>query len=211
MKTLIKEVRGIPRDVQQLIDKRMSEFSSFANKPSDAWFSELCFCLLTSNAKAKTALAVQQELGIKGFHTMPKNKLVTCIKSNKHRFHNTKAARIVEARVHSKNLKSTIQRIAENHGHTVAREWLVDNVKGLGHKEASHFLRNTGHENVAIIDRHILSILEQHKIISSPKDLSPRNYLAIEEKCITLAENLNMSLSRLDLSLWYLKTGQVLK
>jgi N-glycosylase/DNA lyase len=113
--------------------------------------------------------------------------------------------------VHSKNLKSTIQRIAQDHGHTVAREWLVDNVKGLGHKEASHFLRNTGHENVAIIDRHILSVLQEHKVISTPKDLSPRNYLAIEEACISLAEKLNMSLSRLDLSLWYLKTGQVLK
>ncbi len=211
MKTLIKEVRNIPEDVRKVIDQRISEFSSFSSKNGEEWFSELCFCLLTANSKAKTAMAIQKELGARGFSTLSHKKLVGCIKSNKHRFHNTKAARIIEARAHSKNLKSTIQNIVENHGQTVAREWLVDNVKGLGHKEASHFLRNIGYEDVAIIDRHILSILEQHNIISRPKDLSPRNYLAIEEACISLAEKLNMSLSRLDLSLWYLKTGSVLK
>jgi N-glycosylase/DNA lyase len=94
---------------------------------------------------------------------------------------------------------------------TTVRDWLVENVKGIGFKEASHFLRNTGSKDVAILDRHILSLMIEHKIIEKPKTLTPKSYLLIEKKFIKLANRLEITPAKLDLLMWYLKTGEVLK
>ena len=65
-----------------------------------------------------------------------------------------------------------------------AREWLVKNVKGMGYKEASHFLRNIGKgENLAILDRHILKNLLLLGVIEKiPSSISKRRYYEIEKK-----------------------------
>lgn len=211
MQNLQKEVLSIPSNIKSLIEQRLTEFDSFKNKSSEEWFSELCFCLLTANSRAKTALALQKDLGFKGFYALSQENLVSEIKNHKHRFHNTKATRIVEARQHF-NIKNTIQDITNKEGQRSARDWLVKNVKGLGFKEASHFLRNTGHTDVAIIDRHIISILKENNFL--PQDFTvknPKSYFQAESTCENLANKLSMSLSKLDLYLWYLKTGEVLK
>ena len=47
------------------------------------------------------------------------------------------------------------------------------NVKGLGWKESSHFLRNVGYLDVAIIDRHIISNMVDHGILEErPKSIT---------------------------------------
>ena len=56
------------------------------------------------------------------------------------------------------------------------RAWLVDNIKGLGYKEASHFLRNIGFDDYAIIDSHILDLLERYNLIKQPKTLTRKKY-----------------------------------
>lgn len=210
MENLIDNVKSLPLDIKKLIDLRIEEFASFKTKPSNDWFSELCFCLMTANARAKTALAVQRELGANGFLNLSEQELVNVLLKHKHRFHNVKSSRIVEARKHT-NVKETIQDIVLKQGQIQARDWLVKNVKGLGLKEASHFLRNTGHENVAIIDRHIIAILKDNKLLEEDFQVKSSNYLQAEQVCQELGKKLNMSLSKLDLSLWYLKTGEVLK
>ena len=61
------------------------------------------------------------------------------------------------------------------------RAWLVREVKGLGWKEASHFLRNIGFRDLAILDRHILRNLRRHGVIRTiPASLPEKRYLAIE-------------------------------
>lgn len=76
----------------------------------------------------------------------------------------------------------------------------------------SHFLRNVGFTNVAILDRHVLAVLCAHKLIDEvPRSLTRRSYLKIEEKLRKFAQELNLSLGELDLYLWYMKTGDVLK
>ena len=138
---------------------------------------------------------------------MSQDEISNCIKKNKHRFHNNKSRYIVEARKFF-NIKS----ILKNKSELEAREWLVQNVKGLGYKEASHFLRNTGSENLAILDRHILNLMHEHNLINEiPKPLNKTHYLEIESKFNSLASQLNMTPARLDLAMWYLKTGKVLK
>jgi len=88
---------------------------------------------------------------------------------------------------------------------------LVKNVKGLGYKEASHFLRNTGKKNLAIIDFHIIDLLERHRLIEKPKTISKARYLEIEDVLRKLGTKAGLNQSELDLYLWYMETGKVLK
>ena len=94
-----------------------------------------------------------------------------------------------------------------------ARQWLVDNIKGIGWKEASHFLRNIGYLDLAIIDRHILSNMQEHGLIKAneKKGLTKKRYLIYEKILQQIAEEVEMLPGELDLYLWYRKTGKVLK
>ena len=91
------------------------------------------------------------------------------------------------------------------------REWLAKTIKGLGYKEASHFLRNIGFKNLAIIDFHIIDILEKFGIIQKPKTLSKKKYIEIEQVLKKIGECVNLDLDELDLYLWYMETNEVLK
>ncbi len=78
------------------------------------------------------------------------------------------------------------------------REWIVENIKGIGYKEASHFLRNIGfYKNIAILDRHILKNLKLLGVIEEiPETLSKTKYLHIEKKMAEFAKKLGF-LSRI--------------
>ncbi len=91
------------------------------------------------------------------------------------------------------------------------REWLVKTVKGFGMKESSHFLRNVGYESLAIIDFRIIDVLHRYGLIERPKTMSRKKYLEIEEVLRQLAQKVGMSLAELDLYLWYMETGKILK
>jgi N-glycosylase/DNA lyase len=188
--------------IEKIVNLRLKEFAS--NKK---WFSELCFCILTANSKAQTAINIQNELGTKGFLNLSQKNLSSVIKKNKHRFHNNKAKYIIEARKFS-NIKEILRNLDEFE----SREWLVKNIKGIGYKESSHFLRNVGYKNLAILDRHILNFMKENNYIEEiPKSLNKNNYLEIENKFNLIARNLKMDSAELDLYMWHIKTGNVLK
>ena len=131
--------------------------------------------------------------------------MIKCIKRNKHRFHNNKTKYIVEARKY-KNIKTILVKEDD------PREWLVKHIKGLGYKESSHFLRNVGYTDYAIVDRHILNVLLDNKVIKEkPLSLNKKVYLEIEGKLALIGKKLKMNQAKLDLYLWYIKTGKVLK
>jgi N-glycosylase/DNA lyase len=94
-----------------------------------------------------------------------------------------------------------------------AREWLVGNVKGIGYKEAGHFLRNIGfNQDLAILDRHILKNLKKLGVIDPvPESLSRRQYLTTEVKMKEFSEVIGIPMSHLDFVLWYKETGEILK
>lgn len=206
MNYLIKTVRELKKGkLRKIVEERLDSFKKLGKKGSNEWFCELCFCILTANSKARTALSIQEELGSKGFLYKTRESLCKCIKRNKHRFHNIKAKYIIEARKY-KRIKDILKKEKE------PREWLVKNIKGLGYKESSHFLRNVGFTDYAILDRHILNVMEENKIINEkPKNLNRKNYLKIEQKFNSLAKKLKMSPAELDLYMWYTKTGEILK
>jgi N-glycosylase/DNA lyase len=94
------------------------------------------------------------------------------------------------------------------------RDWLVKEkgIKGLCYKEASHFLRNIGFRGYAILDKHVLNCLFELKIIEEPKPPSTRSkYLTVEEKLRQFASAIDIDFDEMDLVLWSIKTGEVLK
>ncbi|VVB76180.1 N-glycosylase/DNA lyase [Candidatus Tiddalikarchaeum anstoanum] len=209
MNKLVSDINDLKRTViKKTVDTRLKEFEELGKKNNDDWFSELCFCILTANSKARTALAIQKELGPKGFCNLNREDISKCIQRNKHRFHNNKSRFIIEAR-QFKNIKTILSQFKDEF---MMREWLVKNVKGLGYKEASHFLRNVGFKNVSILDRHILNLLYENNYITKvPKPLTKKNYFEIEKIFQKLAKEMNMSCAELDLYMWYMKAGEVLK
>jgi N-glycosylase/DNA lyase len=94
------------------------------------------------------------------------------------------------------------------------RDWLARErrIKGLGYKEASHFLRNVGFKGYAILDKHILRSLCELGIISSPQPPTTRaRYLETEDTLRRFAQDVEIDFDELDLVLWSMKTGEILK
>ncbi|MCW4032857.1 MAG: N-glycosylase/DNA lyase [Candidatus Bathyarchaeota archaeon] len=214
-KSLIEEIKRIYHIRQKEIEKRLNEFKEIWNAGTDEdIFSELIFCILTPQSKALTcSYAVericQDKLFLKGNSKQIANGLYDI------RFKNRKAMFIVEARnCFTKDGKISIKsKIEKFRNARTAREWLVQNIKGFGYKEASHFLRNIGRgEELAILDRHILKNLESLGIIKeNPKNLQRKKYYEIENSIIEFTRRIEIPLDHLDLLLWCKETGRVFK
>lgn len=197
-------------EVRSTVEGRVDEFLEVNGKDSHAWFEELVYCLLTAYSSARLGQLCVDALCDRGaLLEGPLEEVVETLRFQGHRFYNKRAEYIVEARRLAPTLKATIQGFGEI---GEARAWLVENIKGLGWKEASHFLRNVGYFDVAIIDRHILANLREHGLIpDDKKGLTKRRYIEYEKILQKMADDLNMSLGEMDLYLWYRKTGEVLK
>ncbi|MFA5303251.1 MAG: N-glycosylase/DNA lyase [Candidatus Nanoarchaeia archaeon] len=196
--------------VKELVNKRLKEFSEKNEKSNDEWYSELCFCILTANSRAKTAINIQNELGYKGFFEKNQQELEKIISKNKHRFSSMKSRYLISARKH-KEIKSKIKKLIPL-GQEAVRNDLAISILGIGLKEASHFLRNIGFFELAILDRHILALLKENEYITEvPKTLTKKEYYRIEKIFQNIASELGMSSAELDLYMWYMRTGEVLK
>lgn len=238
-KQAIKPLKKIYRSKKKEIVSRLKEFERYWSHRSDEEiFSELAFCLLTPQSRAKFCWDAivrlkEQDLLLKGTPKQIKQRL------NYVRFRNKKAEYIVKARkLFTPPLLPPLSRggwggvelnkeVQEGFNHRVSikpllsmftniyecRDWLVENIKGIGYKEASHFLRNIGlGENIAILDRHILKNLHLLGVIDEiPESLSRAKYLQIEKKMSEFAEQIDIPLAHLDLLLWYKETGEIFK
>jgi len=208
MKDLAASIEQLRQsELKKIVDSRICEFRRTGSGSCDDIFKELCFCLLTANYSAAGGMKIQKTID-DGFLTLERAELARKLQELGHRFPNARAGYICEARKHKASLKNVI---ASYRNEADLREWIVKNVKGLGYKEASHFLRNIGFENLAIIDFHIIDILERNGMIKRPKTLTRKQYLEIERVLLALAGRLGISLAELDLYLWYMETGKILK
>ena len=200
---LIEELKK--SNIKETINLRINQFKETGSQPINKIFSELCFCILTANSSAERCISVQNKVNT-GFLELTKENLIQALKKNSCRFHTKRASYILEARKHLKELNNTINQDSQE-----AREWLVKNIKGIGYKESSHFLRNIGHQNLAIIDFHIIDLLVKHNLTEKLKTLTKKEYFKLENILRTIATNTELSLAELDLYLWYMETGKVLK
>jgi len=191
------------------IRKRLQEFSAV---PASEYFHELLYCLLTPQTSAVACAAGVEKLREQGFASRdfdPEPLLRGTGKGDYIRFHRTKSRNLLEAKLRFAEIEKEL-----NSSDDVARLrlWLVENVKGLGMKEASHFLRNTGRTGVVILDRHILRNMVRYSVIESvPKSMTPGRYLDLERRFKEFARALGMLPDELDLFWWSQETGFILK
>lgn len=201
----IEELKEHYRRRKAEIKKRLKEFERLKKEKKEFLFVELCFCLCTPLSKAERVIKIinyeNKNLLLKG----SKEKIAKALKGYA-RFHNNKAKYITEARKKICLLEKLPLNSLE------AREFLLNNFKGLGLKEASHFLRNIGYKNVAILDGHIINCLcELGAIKSSNRPISRKQYEEIAEKFKNFSKKIGIPLDELDLLFWSSKTGLVLK
>jgi len=203
----LDELREAMKVCGDIVEHRIREFDEIG-KNEDSLFEELCFCILTANFKAEGGIKIQKAIG-KKFCRLEERELAEDLRNLGYRFPETRARYVVEARRFYRKLSQALKKFQSS---AEAREWLVENIKGFGYKEASHFLRNIGFKDVAIIDRHILRFLQDKKLIKEiPKTLGKNRYIRLEKLLTAIANKLDLTLGELDLYIWYTKTGKVLK
>jgi len=197
------------------IKKRLEDFKKIWEKSDEDIFVELCYCLLTPQSKAKAVDRAIKNLLEKNILFLGSEKqILKELASSGVRFHKNKTKYILEAReFFSNNGKIDIKgKLREESAHDI-REWLVKNVKGLGYKEASHFLRNIGLGfDLVILDRHIMKNLMKYGVIDEiPECLSRKCYLSLEEKMKDFSKQVDIPVADLDLLFWSEETGEIFK
>ncbi len=211
----IEKIKAAHVERRTDVQARLNEFREiWANGTDEKLWEEMVFCFFTGGCSAKMGLrsieAVRPIL-MNGNHAELTEKLVGV-----HRYPNARAGYIVASRNFLQEhcgmrLRETLLSFDDD---LERRDWLVKEkgVKGLGYKEASHFLRNIGLPGYGILDKHILRSLAELKIIEDPKPPNTRlKYLTVENKLKNLAEKLEIDFDEMDLVLWSMKTGEILK
>jgi N-glycosylase/DNA lyase len=208
------EIRDIYTRIKPDIVKRIKEFRKiWSQADNEELFIELSFCLFTPQSGARQCWKAVNRLLDKNllFHGTSEE---IAEEINIVRFRNNKSRYLIEAREKFTSEGSCIRGCLDrNNKQSEKREWLVKNVKGMGYKEASHFLRNIGIGNhLAILDRHILKNMVLLGIIDEiPKSINNRIYLELEDKLKTYSVESGIPLEHLDFVLWYKEAGEIFK
>ena len=208
-------IRSAHHERRDEIRKRLAEFDAVWKQGDDSrLWEEMAFCFFTGGCSAQmgmNSIATIRQLLKKGSQEEIAAALVGV-----HRYPNARARYVVESRAFLTEQfgMQLRKRLLELEDHEQRRDWLATEkgVKGLGYKEASHYLRNIGFKGYAILDKHVLNCLAELKIIDEPKPPNTRSrYLTIEKLLKGLAAEAGIDFDELDLVLWSMKTGKILK
>ena len=208
----IRETHSVRRDE---IRRRLSGFEAIlrSGTDDDLW-EEMVFCFFTGGCSAKMGMRSINAVR----HLLQNGDQTELAKAltGVHRYPNARSRYIVASRDFLREhcdlkLRSKLQSFG---CHFERRDWLVreKGIKGLGYKEASHFLRNIGFKGYAILDKHVLRCLAELKIIDDPKPPNTRSaYLRVEQKLKDLTAATQIDFDEMDLVLWSMRTGEILK
>lgn len=188
----------------------LARLEDFRRVPPEQRFYELCYCLCTPQSKAENADAVVKILQEQEFERTGFNP-VSILRDKAHyiRFHETKAQRLLKVREEWLHIASVLDSAL---GDEQKREWLVENVDGMSWKEASHYLRNIGYRNLAILDRHTLKHLVRCGVFAEVPNIAGKaRYLAAGESFKRFAEHIGIAMDELDLYFWASEAGLILK
>ncbi len=194
--------------------RRLQDFNRVFEESDRRIFTELAFCLCTPQSKATSCWSAVSSLAEKEILFSGTQEEIKPF-LNAVRFSENKSKYIVEAR-NFFTANSHLQlkdKLKDFESSQQARYWLVENVKGFGMKEASHFLRNIGIGNdLAILDVHILKNLKELRVIDEiPKSLTPKKYLEIELQMKDFSKKIGIPFDEMDLLLWSKETGHIFK
>ncbi|ACI20165.1 N-glycosylase/DNA lyase [Dictyoglomus thermophilum] len=207
-RSAFEKIKSIEEIAYPLVERRIREFEALGKYGDELdLFSELSFCVLTANWSAERGIKAQESIGKANFAKLSFEELLEKLKEVGHRYPISRARFIVENRRLIGRLRSIWEKPSRE-----ARKILVGEAKGIGWKEASHFLRNTGKLDLAILDKHILRFLFNEGIIKEmPKGWTQRKYEEIEEKFVELSSLLEKTPGEVDLYIWFLLKGKVEK
>jgi N-glycosylase/DNA lyase len=213
----VERVVATHRARRKEIRKKLSEFEEVWRKGSDArLWEELVFCIFTAGASARMGLnsinAIRSLL-LDGESEQMTNALKM---AGAHRFPVARPRYIVTTRAYFRaNFDMALRKRLRSFSDPFERrDWLAQEkqIKGLGYKEASHFLRNVGIKGHAILDKHVMKCLAEVGVLDSAKPPSTRkSYLEIEQRFLKFSRDIKVNSDELDLVLWSMKTGEILK
>ena len=211
----IEKIKAAHLERREEIKKRLAEFQDIrASGTDERLWEEMVFCFFTGGGSARMGIRsveATRPLLLAGNQAELSDAL-----RGRHRYPNARAGYIVASREFLQEhcglrLREKLESFDDD---AARRDWLVKEkrIKGLGYKEASHFLRNIGLKGYAILDKHVLRSLAELGIIEDPTPPATRSkYLATEESLKNLAEMTKIDFDELDLVLWSMKTGEILK
>jgi N-glycosylase/DNA lyase len=212
----IDELRRDYRAKRPQIERRLAEFKQAYGQGDIVIFEELCYCILTAGSSAKMGMRTVEALRDLLQHGTLK-ELQQRARASRARFWRVRPSYIVQTRECLRErcglgMRSFIESFENPEA---LRDFFASNkgIKGLGYKEASHFLRNIGFSGYAILDKHILNSLRELGVIGTrtgPPATRAR-YLAIEKKLARFSREIGIDMDHLDLLLWSRKTGEILK
>ncbi|MEM0134292.1 MAG: N-glycosylase [Thermoplasmatales archaeon] len=196
----IESVISDPSIFGRILAKKQ-EFSAMSQADLDEKFSELVFCTLTANTSAEMGMRCQEYLDEvqKYDEENLRKSLIKC----HYRFPNTRS-RFIASNFQRRNLLTEIMQSEER------RSLLIENYIGIGMKEASHFLRNTGYFQYPILDKHIQRFLSNY-YGREVKIKNKRDYEREEKLFLDISTRHGLEPGIMDLVVWYLMTGKILK
>jgi len=213
----IERVQATHRARQKEIRARLRDFRRVWHTKSDALlWEEMVYCIFTAGASAvmgSNAVNAVRPLLSQG----SRSALTRALKKRPaYRFHNVRAEHVVATRSYLRESLSMRLRdqLISFRDPFDRRDWLARNpkIKGLGYKESSHFLRNIGFKGYGILDKHIVRCLAELGVIDSAKPPTTRaRYLETEARMREFSDNVGIDFDELDLALWSIRTGKVLK
>jgi N-glycosylase/DNA lyase len=213
----IENIRATRRTRGPQIRARLAEFRDVWERGSDArLWEELVYCIFTAGASARMGLNSVEAIRHLLFDGSREEMTEALINARAHRYPAARPGYVVVTRDYLREDcgMRLRERLASFSDPVERRDWLARTrgIKGLGYKEASHFLRNIGLSGYAILDKHILRSLAELGIVESPEPPATRaHYLETEERLRQFASDVRIDFDELDLVLWSMKTGEILK
>ncbi len=194
-------------DFSGAVENRKQDFIRAGKSSPEIIYGELCFCILTANTSAEMGIRTQEIIGLEGFLNFDEETMRKKLKEARYRFYNVRSKFLVQSRW----IVDELPHIIAMKDRIGARDYLVNNLKGIGYKEASHFLRNVGVFDFSILDKHILNMIRKEYPERKFLVGSRKNYLETEKTILEFADSISLEPGILDLYLWKIATGKLLK
>ena len=213
----VERVVATHRARRKDIKKRLGEFQEVWHHGSDArLWEELVYCIFTAGASARMGLNAIDAVRSLLLDGEPEEMTQVLRETGAHRFPVARPRYIVTTRNYFRaNFGMALrERLRSFSDPFERRDWLAQEkqIKGLGYKESSHFLRNVGVKGHAILDKHVMHCLTEMNIVDMARPPANRKkYLEVEQEFRRFARQIKVDFDELDLVLWSIKTGEILK
>lgn len=200
----------VTQDDRTELKKLFTKFHSSKRKEKEEVFYDLCFAICAPQMAFSGNLKVIEKLRQADFYNkdIPSDEMYKIMRPT--RFFIQKTKNLLKAKEDFENtIFPTIyaynnpDKYLHHESEQAVRDFLVKYIRGLGMKSSSHFLRNQGMMNLAILDVHILKFMGLNR-----ESISGINkYKEVEQKFISQAKKYKLKPAELDAIIWKRYSG----